>query len=740
MSISDEFYNKTSRQIAYSQDTVEIDPTVQAKLLEILKERFNITGVQALNQQFLDQLLKDYNMTREDFLASIDESTTKLTTKIVDSGDDGDSAISWGLIVPIVLIGVFLACVAGCLYWHQWRDKRRSNHHSVDRSVNTSFDRFSRVIGRTPTSQIDYVRGSTRSTTPLNISDKVNVVPLTSSNPGQFKFYWDKDNWKLCPPEDSLPHGALAGSRSSLLRQNLSPIDEMESPSMYTNTTRSYDVDAQPPFSPYHLTWLTPKAPPPSYEESELSSPDKSQRINTYSGYTGYSKDNTTDNTCSGCTGYSKTNTTDNTCSGYTGYSKTNTTDNTCSGYTGYSKNTNSPFYPNNNTPTTDFYEFTSEHESLPPKVALMANSYPLSNGNSRFTSYPSTPHSSLESLSESQVDTVEEISYRRHNTSHDNIYDKPDNAYNRNSQFSHYRIETDHNRNSVYSANENYHSQDSQSSNYNTARDHTSQYEEEYSMGVPSLPSSILYYHQKMTNVNVMMSGKPPLFSPHAFRTSQASSLESSDTNYTDNTSMLPCVGSSITSGNPTGISSLHQTNSVHTSMGQQHPAELSENVSPEDLSKIVDELSSIRPGSNEPTSVNHGIINSMIGYEGPVGQSYVADIYPPQQQEPLTGNFNQNITELFRSWSVTAELDYSSVSSQGAGTSMQTPLNEGSFSWDTYPLKKNTSKNLVAEVKHGRVVTDVNHNVVSLNNLPQPGRNVQFSVPVLVDKTYWV
>lgn len=58
MSISDEFYNKTSRQIAYSQDTVEIDPTVQAKLLEILKERFNITGVQALNQQFLDQLLK----------------------------------------------------------------------------------------------------------------------------------------------------------------------------------------------------------------------------------------------------------------------------------------------------------------------------------------------------------------------------------------------------------------------------------------------------------------------------------------------------------------------------------------------------------------------------------------------------------------------------------------------------------------------------------------------------------
>jgi hypothetical protein len=45
--------------------------------------------------------------------------------------------------------------------------------------------------------------------------------------------------------------------------------------------------------------------------------------------------------------------------------------------------------------------------------------------------------------------------------------------------------------------------------------------------MGVPSLPSSILFYHQKMTTANVVMSGKTPRFSPHAFNSSQASSLE---------------------------------------------------------------------------------------------------------------------------------------------------------------------------------------------------------------------
>ena len=91
---------------------------------------------------------------------------------------------------------------------------------------------------------------------------------------------------------------------------------------------------------------------------------------NTCSGYTGYSKGNSTDNTCSGYTGYStKDNMTDNTCSGCTGYSKDNTTNNTCSGYTGYSKNMNSPFFPNNNTPTTDF-EFASEN-SIPPKMIM---------------------------------------------------------------------------------------------------------------------------------------------------------------------------------------------------------------------------------------------------------------------------------------------------------------------------------------------------------------------------------
>jgi hypothetical protein len=401
-------------------------------------------------------------------------------------------------------------------------------------------------------------------------------------------------------------------------------------------------------------------------------------------------------------------------------------------------KNINSPFYPNNNTPTTDF-EFASEQGSLPPKMTLMLHSNCASNANSRFISYPSTPlSSSMESLTESQVDTIEEISYRQHNLPHNrNSHYNSDTDNNRNSQFSQYKIEIDHNRNSIiYNNTENHNIRDSQFSNYNTETDNStrnSQYEEEYSMGVPSLPSSILFYHQKMTTANVVMSGKTPRFSPHAFNSSQASSLESSDTCYTDNTSMLPCVGSSITSGNPTGIgiSSLQHTNSNQNSM-TQNATETTDNINPEDLSKIVDELSSIRPGSNDPPSVNHGVVNSMCGFEGNVGQSYVADIYPPQHGV-ADSKVHQNMTELFRSWSVTAELDYNSLSSRG-GMSKQTPFNEGPFSWDTYPLKKNK------DVHNENGATDVNHNVVNINSLPHPARHVQFAQPVLVDKTYWV
>ena len=165
-------------------------------------------------------------------------------------------------------------------------------------------------------------------------------------------------------------------------------------------------------------------------------------------------------------------------------------------------------------------------------------------------------------------------MSYRTKNS---NDYSEPERGYIRNNQYDRYKIDTDHNRNSKRSNN-----QDSQYSNYNNGT-RNSQYEEEYSMGVPSLPSSIIHYHQKMTNVNVVMSGKVPVFSPHAFHASQASSLESSDTNYTDNTSMLPCVGSSITSGNPTGmgISSLQHTTN-NNSVTHQNATENSQNISP--------------------------------------------------------------------------------------------------------------------------------------------------------------
>lgn len=50
--------DKTSRLMVYQQDTIQVDPALQEKVLEILKQKFNVTGIQALNQKFLEKLLK----------------------------------------------------------------------------------------------------------------------------------------------------------------------------------------------------------------------------------------------------------------------------------------------------------------------------------------------------------------------------------------------------------------------------------------------------------------------------------------------------------------------------------------------------------------------------------------------------------------------------------------------------------------------------------------------------------
>ena len=42
----------------YNQNIVPVDPGIEAKLITILREKFNVTGIQAVNQQFLEKFLR----------------------------------------------------------------------------------------------------------------------------------------------------------------------------------------------------------------------------------------------------------------------------------------------------------------------------------------------------------------------------------------------------------------------------------------------------------------------------------------------------------------------------------------------------------------------------------------------------------------------------------------------------------------------------------------------------------
>jgi hypothetical protein len=58
MSICDEPCNKTGMMRMYNQNIVPVDPGIEAKLITILREKFNVTGIQAVNQQFLEKFLR----------------------------------------------------------------------------------------------------------------------------------------------------------------------------------------------------------------------------------------------------------------------------------------------------------------------------------------------------------------------------------------------------------------------------------------------------------------------------------------------------------------------------------------------------------------------------------------------------------------------------------------------------------------------------------------------------------
>ena len=543
---------------------------------------------------------------------------------------DGNDGPSWGLIIPILLIGLFLVCVAFCLYWHKWRDKRPAGDQTGPNAA-LSFQRSYR--GSKSNRGMDTMRDSTRSTTPLRSSVRsnekikakqnsfkvtnVNVIPVQRPSTGKCSFYWDQNHWKVCPYPATMTASRHSGSRP------LSPITEVDSPNKLSELSRNYDVSAQPSdFSPYHLTWITPN-PPPSYEQSE------SRCVQNQSGcpiqVIAAGAHHGVDHLQS------------------------------------YQQCKNSPFYPNNNTPTTECdAESVNDEGSQIRFIDDIASS--------QYTSYPASS-----TMSRSNPGFSASPDSDNRSTSMASSY--PETSYQPSS-----------------------HQSERMSGYHNSGMTSLS---EAYGENM-SLPSSISQFQQQATviedpNNNSIVVPNSYLSFPavKGLNYTLASSLESSEsTRYSDNTSMLPNVGSS---SNTTGVQSSYGLRSLPLS--NDH----SGNVSQEDLSNLVDEMSSIRPNSSaEPTARVISIS----------GQSFAVDSH--QCVIPEEGPVSASST------------------------------NEVSFLWDNFPLNEEP---IMVRSNPELPLHDRDQQLYRKQTLERSPRKslershrMSFQVPVLSEKQYWV
>ena len=482
----------------------------------------------------------------------------------INHSDRNNDGPSWGLIIPIIMIGVFLTCVAVCLWWHKWRDKRTLHIHRDSRS---SFHRSYRG-SRSNRSGFDAVRDSTRSTTPLRSSGNekiakgsnnnfvkvknVNVMPV-QQRPGKYAYTWDKNQWAA----------PTMSSSGRLGTKPLSPINEIESPSSVklSELSRNYDISAQASFSPYHLTWYSSSNPPPPYERS--GSYSKSSQAKRYPPLT-----------------------------------RRSGVEHAVSQNNAYEPEVSSPFFPNNNTPTTecDTGSETSQAYQDDHRQGF------------QYSSYPSSPKSSIPSISNTHLTVSTETEINQTSASHPESFQTCTTSYDQS--YSGFQTSTN------------------PSGQNNTT---------EQSTNLSSLPSSIAQFSKQ----NLLLDdNNNSMVVPNAYMTfpmakilnyTLASSVTSSDTHASENTSLLPNIGSNNTSSYPGATASRSYPHSIAPT-------------SPEDLSKLVDEMSSIRPVEESSMRPN-------------------SSIEPSSRIVSISGN--SVVTDLQHSWSVLSGMERSSMTS---------------------------------------------------------------------------
>ncbi|XP_046357072.1 uncharacterized protein LOC124135674 [Haliotis rufescens] len=369
------------------------------------------------------------NMTVEEYLSSISsltDSAASVTTTHPVNIHYVSEGISWGVVAPLILIGLFLVAIASCLYWQSWKEKRRMRHFiAQQRPPDMMPNERSTETGmsiRSIESQIS--RGS-------STCERVPVVPLRRQNS---KFF-------LRSEEETRPVATLA--------RKLSPIDERSHhrsvDTMVTVAERSDDDGDGPLVPAIQVSWGTPKT----------SGTDS--RLDVLKGY---------ENPCFSAPGKLVGNVYCEECNAMS-----------------------SPYFPNNNTPTTE-YDVESEKSgnvagAMEPHDAV----------------YPSKAYHARHAMP-TPFDGAEISSITVPESSHAQVLNN------------------------------------AQSSSGSMT-----------SSGTLSLPSSISRFHaSRHNNTPNYPFASTRNCSPMRLNFTVSSSIEVSD-HYSDNTSMYPCVGSSTTS-----------------------------------------------------------------------------------------------------------------------------------------------------------------------------------------------
>lgn len=457
-----------------------------------------------------------------------------------------------------------------------------------------------------------------RSTTPLRLTnhDKITNAGVDTPIPFKERMCYDNAAWEYMSPPVHVTQPKVIPLRK------LSPIDE--SPRSAGDRMKSCSISAQASISPYHSGWMTPQAPPPSRNTSDGN---------------GLPLD-----------------------------SNTMRSDELYGGYKRYEDMTNSPYYPNNNTPT----ECEVELEQGIYHVRHQMEAHAARRGSSQYVCYPSSLNASV-----SEPTTAEMVSEISLGTSVNGIVYPPS---SRHSSF---------------------HPPTRRASVMSDSSDSVS--------GTLSLPSSIARYHQSRIFVagNIIMPERSHEVSQNNFNYTLASSVDSTDTQFSEHgdVSMLPNMGSCNTS-----MQRIPSACFVHSNSGSVVPP--SRNASVGDYSRIMHELSSIGLDSDDTNA-------KMSSFS-------VAD-----------GCSGHSCADLFRSWSATGELDYSTPSSR-AITSMNVPHSHANFR-DINPERCLSDPGIAKSHSHY-----YNRNL--LHRLSLHNRRVQFdmpaqvTLPILNDKQYWV